>query len=153
LPDAGQGVAEVEFSNAAEADLVDIDEFSEARFGDEVAEIYMHGFDSTLPRPSRLTHRKAYNPPMTAMTVNFAPDVEKRIAARIAEAGYADAQDYLSELVRLDGEGAANDPPESPEYVAWVREKIAEAEASPLIDRDPREIIAEIIAERHAKGG
>jgi toxin ParE1/3/4 len=41
-------VAEVEFSNAAEADLVDIDEFSEARFGDEVADIYMHGFDEAF---------------------------------------------------------------------------------------------------------
>ena len=50
MPDAGQGVAEVEFSNAAETDLVEIDEFSVARFGDEVAEIYMHGFDAAFVR-------------------------------------------------------------------------------------------------------
>ncbi|MEQ1543202.1 MAG: type II toxin-antitoxin system RelE/ParE family toxin [Novosphingobium sp.] len=43
-------MAEVEFSNAAEADLVDIDEFSAARFGEEVAEIYMHGFDAVFER-------------------------------------------------------------------------------------------------------
>ena len=48
LPDAEQGVAEVEFSNAAEADLVEIDEFSVARFGEEVADIYMHGFDEAF---------------------------------------------------------------------------------------------------------
>lgn len=45
LPDAVQGVADVEFSNAAVADLVDIDEFGAAQFGDDIAEIYMRGFD------------------------------------------------------------------------------------------------------------
>lgn len=37
-------MAEVKFSNAAEADLVEIDEFSASRFGEDVAETYMHGF-------------------------------------------------------------------------------------------------------------
>ncbi|MFA6220057.1 MAG: type II toxin-antitoxin system RelE/ParE family toxin [Erythrobacter sp.] len=41
-------MAEVEFSNAAEADLVEIDEFSASRFGDDVAETYMHGFDEAF---------------------------------------------------------------------------------------------------------
>lgn len=41
-------MAEVEFSNAAVADLADIDEFSVAQFGDEVAEVYMHGFDGAF---------------------------------------------------------------------------------------------------------
>lgn len=43
-------MAEVEFSNAAEWDLVEIDEFSVARFGENVAEIYMHGFDEAFMR-------------------------------------------------------------------------------------------------------
>jgi toxin ParE1/3/4 len=43
-------VAKVEFSNAAEADLVEIDEFSVVRFGEDVAEIYMHGFDAAFER-------------------------------------------------------------------------------------------------------
>ncbi|MEO6092452.1 MAG: type II toxin-antitoxin system RelE/ParE family toxin [Novosphingobium sp.] len=43
-------MAEVEFSNAAEADLVEIDEFSVAHFGDDVAGIYMHGFDAAFIR-------------------------------------------------------------------------------------------------------
>lgn len=43
-------MAEVEFSNAAEADLVEIDEFSAARFGDDVAALYMHGFDAAFVR-------------------------------------------------------------------------------------------------------
>ncbi len=43
-------MAEVEFSNAAEADLVEIDEFSVVRFGDDVAEIYMQGFNAAFQR-------------------------------------------------------------------------------------------------------
>lgn len=41
-------MAEVAFSNAAVADLVAIDEFSVSRFGEEVAESYMHGFDEAF---------------------------------------------------------------------------------------------------------
>lgn len=41
-------MAEVEFSNAAETDLVEIDEFSASRFGEAVAEAYMHGFDEAF---------------------------------------------------------------------------------------------------------
>jgi toxin ParE1/3/4 len=41
-------VAEVEFLNAAETDLVEFDEFSASRFGEAVAEAYMHGFDEAF---------------------------------------------------------------------------------------------------------
>ena len=47
-PDDGQSLAEVEFSNTAEADLVEIDEFSVVRFGEDTAELYMHGFDEAF---------------------------------------------------------------------------------------------------------
>lgn len=43
-------MAEVEFSNAAEADLIEIDEFSFTQFGEDTAEIYMHGFDEAFAR-------------------------------------------------------------------------------------------------------
>ncbi|MBA4162236.1 MAG: plasmid stabilization protein ParE [Novosphingobium sp.] len=43
-------MAKVEFSNAAEADLVEIDEFSVVRFGENVAEIYMQGFNAAFER-------------------------------------------------------------------------------------------------------
>lgn len=41
-------MAEVTFSNAAEADLADIDEFSVTQFGDHMGEAYMHGFDEAF---------------------------------------------------------------------------------------------------------
>lgn len=43
-------MAEVEFSNAAEADLIAIDEYSVAQFGEEVTFHYMHGFDDAFAR-------------------------------------------------------------------------------------------------------
>jgi plasmid stabilization system protein ParE len=44
-PDAGQSVVEVEFSDTAEADLVEIDEFGIARFGEHVVKSCMLGFN------------------------------------------------------------------------------------------------------------
>ena len=43
-------MAEIHFSNAAIADLAEIDEFSAARFGDEVADLYMRGFNAAFAR-------------------------------------------------------------------------------------------------------
>jgi plasmid stabilization system protein ParE len=41
-------VVEIEFSNAAETDLVAIDAYSAEQFGEEVAYHYMHGFDQAF---------------------------------------------------------------------------------------------------------
>ena len=41
-------MAEVTFSNAAEADLVEIDEFSLAHFGEVASQIYMQGFTTAF---------------------------------------------------------------------------------------------------------
>lgn len=43
-------MVEVTFSNAAEIDLVDIDEYSVAQFGEGTAYHYMHGFDEAFVR-------------------------------------------------------------------------------------------------------
>jgi len=41
-------VADLAFSNAAEADLVGIDAYSFAQFGEDAAYHYMHGFDEAF---------------------------------------------------------------------------------------------------------
>lgn len=43
-------MAEVTFSNAAESDLADIDDYSVAQFGEDTAYRYMHGFDEAFAR-------------------------------------------------------------------------------------------------------
>lgn len=47
-PDGEQGVADVKFANAAVADLIGIDEFSLAQFGEEIGQAYMQGFDKAF---------------------------------------------------------------------------------------------------------
>ena len=80
---------------------------------------------------------------MNDLTKFLPPDLARRAESRIAEGEFADADDYLRELVRRDLEEAAD--------AAWVRERIAEGEASGYLDASPHEIIEEIIAERHAR--
>lgn len=91
---------------------------------------------------------------MGEMTFNFPPAVRRWIEQRIANGDYADAAEYLNDLIRRDQQAlVADEEPDSPEYIAWVREKIAEGEASGYIDRDAREVLQEIIDERRAKRG
>ena len=73
------------------------------------------------------------------------PDLETWIETRVAGGEYFDSADYLRQLVRKDRDEV--------EDTAWVREKIAEGEASGFIDRDAREVLREIVAERHARRG
>ena len=73
------------------------------------------------------------------------PDLESWIETRVAGGEYFDSADYLRQLVRKDRDEA--------EDTAWVREKITEGEASGFIDRDAREVLREIVAERHARRG
>jgi antitoxin ParD1/3/4 len=83
--------------------------------------------------------------------ISFSPEIQEWIAARLAEGGYADEEDYLLDLIRRDMQGAAFD--ETPEEIAWVREKVAEGLASGVIDKEPEDVIEEIIAERRARRG
>ena len=73
------------------------------------------------------------------------PDLESWIETRVAGGAYSDSADYLRQLVRKDRDEA--------EDTAWVREMIAEGEASGFIDRDAREVLKEIVAERRARRG
>ena len=45
-------MAELHFLNAADSDLDDIDDFSIAHFGDDVAETYIRGFEAAFQRLS-----------------------------------------------------------------------------------------------------
>lgn len=91
---------------------------------------------------------------MGEMSVTFPPDLENWIGLRVAEGRYADAAEYVRDLIRRDQEGLVMDPvEETSEYIAWVREKIAEGDASGYIERDARDVLKEIIAERHARRG
>ena len=82
---------------------------------------------------------------MTDLSFSLPDDLAKLLQSRLVEGHYADAGEYVSELVRRDLEEAAD--------TAWVREKIAEGEASGYIERDAREGLQELIDERRARRG
>ena len=81
---------------------------------------------------------------MNDLTKFLPPDLARRVESRIAEGEFADAEDYLRDLVQRDLE-------EADEETEWLREQIDIGRASGIIDKDPREVIEEIIAERRAR--
>lgn len=95
---------------------------------------------------------------MGEMTFNFPPALMRWIEAQVAEGRYADAADYLRDLVRRDSEGLLpefeeDSAEETPEYIAWVREQVAEGLASGVCDKDAFEVLDEIVANRKARRG
>lgn len=82
---------------------------------------------------------------MTDLSFSLPDDLNGRLKARLADGHYADAGEYLRELVRRDLDEAAD--------TAWVREKVAEGLASGIVDKHPSEVIEEIIADRRARRG
>lgn len=83
---------------------------------------------------------------MNDLTKFLDPEIEQWMETRIAEGEFADVEEYLASLVRRDHE-------EADEEAAWMREQIDLGRASGYIDKDPREVIEEIIAERRARRG
>ncbi len=82
---------------------------------------------------------------MTDLSFSLPDELAAPLKSRLADGHYADAGEYLRELVRRDLEEAAD--------TAWVREKVAEGLASGIIDKDPTEVIEDIIAARRARRG
>ncbi|TPG10393.1 type II toxin-antitoxin system ParD family antitoxin [Sphingomonas oligophenolica] len=81
--------------------------------------------------------------PMTELSVSMPPALQNWVDARLSEGRYADAAEYLRDLIRRD----------QAEDVRWVRMMIAEGEASGYLDANPDDIIDEIIAELPAGDG
>lgn len=76
---------------------------------------------------------------MTELSITMPPALQSWLETRLAEGRYADAGDYLRDLVRRDQEHAQED-------VAWVKAAIAEGLASGVVDKEPEDVIEEIIA-------
>lgn len=87
---------------------------------------------------------RAYTGVMGDMT--FPPQLQQWIDARVAEGRYADAQDYLSDLIRRD-QDAAQDETE------WLREQIRIGEESGISEQDPFEFLDELRTGKHDRQG
>ena len=83
---------------------------------------------------------------MAQLNVSLPPALKSWIDHRVAEGRYSSPSDYFRDLVRKDQES-------EPDETLWLRGLIEEGLASPIIDKEPEDIIEEIIAERRARNG
>jgi antitoxin ParD1/3/4 len=96
-----------------------------------------------MPYPLAARSKLEDNRVMTDLSFSLPDDLVAQLQSRLEGGPFADASEYIVALVRRDLEEAAD--------TAWVREKIAEGLASGFIDKDPSEVIEEIIANRRAR--
>jgi antitoxin ParD1/3/4 len=76
---------------------------------------------------------------MANLNFSVPPTLERWINARVAQGRYADAADYLRDLIRRDQEAAQDD-------AHWMRGKILEGFASGVIDAEPEDVLKDIMA-------
>lgn len=76
---------------------------------------------------------------MTYLSVSMPPALQDWVDTRLAEGGYANAAEYLRDLVRRDQEAAEYDR-------RWVRAKVEEGLASGVVDAEPEDVLKEIMA-------
>ena len=81
---------------------------------------------------------------MNDLTKFLDSEIEQWMETRIAECEFASVEEYLASLIRRDRE-------EADEKTAWLREQIDIGRASGIIDKEPEEVIEEIISRRHAR--
>lgn len=77
---------------------------------------------------------------MAQLRISMPAELERWVDARIAGGVYADAADYLRALIRRDQEEYAED-------VRRVRALIQEGFDSGIVDSEPEDVLAKIIAE------
>lgn len=83
---------------------------------------------------------------MTEMTISVSPALKQWIDERVALGQYADAADYVRDLLQRDQEQAADE-------AEWLKELIDEGRASGRLNQNPKDVLREIMAEYPANRG
>lgn len=78
--------------------------------------------------------------PMTEMTISVPPALKQWIDERVASGKYADATDYVRDLLRRDQEHAQDES-------AWLKALIDEGLASGVLDAEPEDVLDAVMAE------
>lgn len=84
-----------------------------------------------------------YDIPMSQLNVSIPPALRSWVDHRVAEGRYSSASDLVRDLLRRDQEAAAGE-------TEWLRGLIAEGLASGVVEKDAKEVLRDIIAERPA---
>lgn len=83
---------------------------------------------------------------MTDMTISVSPALKQWIDERVALGEYADAADYMLDLLRRDQEQAA-------EEAEWLKQMIGEGLASGRLDQNPKDVLQDIMTQYPANRG
>lgn len=82
---------------------------------------------------------------MAQLNLSIPPALKDWVDSRVLEGRYSSASDYVRDLVRRDQEAAMDD-------TVWLRGLVAEGLASGIIDKEPEDVLREIMAEHPARG-
>lgn len=83
---------------------------------------------------------------MSQLNVSIPPALRSWVDYRVAEGRYSSASDLVRDLLRRDQEAAEDE-------AEWLRGLIAEGLASGVIEKDAKDVLREIIAERPSHRG
>jgi antitoxin ParD1/3/4 len=82
---------------------------------------------------------------MAQLNLSIPPALKNWVDVRVSEGRYSSASDYMRDLVRRDQEAAMTE-------TEWLRGLVAEGLASGVIDKEPEDVLREIMAEHPARG-
>jgi antitoxin ParD1/3/4 len=82
---------------------------------------------------------------MAQLNISVPQALKAWIDARVAEGRFSSVSDYVRDLVRRDQDHARE--------TEWLQAMVDEGRASPLIDRDPADVLKEVIADSRARRG
>jgi antitoxin ParD1/3/4 len=83
---------------------------------------------------------------MSQLNVSIPPALKNWVDSRVAEGRYSSASDYVRDLVRRDQDAAHDE-------TVWLRGLIEEGLASGVVDKHPKDVLREIMAEYPAHRG
>ncbi|NJM50871.1 MAG: type II toxin-antitoxin system ParD family antitoxin [Sphingomonadales bacterium] len=83
---------------------------------------------------------------MSQLNVSLPPALKAWVESRVAEGRFSSASDYVRHLLRRDQDEAADE-------TEWLRKLIAESRDSEIIEKEPEDILEEIVAERNKRYG
>jgi antitoxin ParD1/3/4 len=84
---------------------------------------------------------------MSQLNISIPPALKEWVDTRVAQGSYSSASDYMRDLVRRDQQAAEE------EETIWLRGLIEEGLASGVIDKDPEDVLRDIMAEYPAHRG
>ncbi len=91
-------------------------------------------------RPTGAREDAAVNEGMSQLVISLPPALQGWVDTRLAQDGYADAAEYLRDLVRRDIASMSADR-------RWLKAMIDDGLASGVLDEDAEQVLDEIIAE------